>query len=605
VTNENYLNDGPEKAAKKSAKDLRDKERKNKKNNKKKDEKSLPEYPVYKYSRPFLHEAIILEGMPAFISYAPKFDRILPFENIPEPPSRILRPPSRDEYSYMPYEFKDEEELERYLRRAKSETIDSLYQKAKSIAKQYNDQDDYKITLLVTDLIWSYFQDKFGTTHYLLVVGDNDSGKSSIGNSLEAVGYRVINMTSPTAANIFRVYGLIEPGQCVLILDEADKIDKDPDIMNILKSGYDYNKRVPKTNTNSWKVEFFYVYGLKVIIAEKSPSRLKAKGLLDRTLGFTVYPGYTDYDIKEVTAGNERNPRLDQALGELLDFRKLMLIYRLLHFEDSIPDIDVGVIRRNRELCKPYIRLFYGSVAQKEIEETFQIFLDTKNSKKAASIEATIIPVIIDMVNQKGREVASSEIWDFIKEQLQGESYGSDEYHISDHILYRNTITKLLEDKFGAEPKHTNKRNKVIFNPEKLRRIQRSYDIEIKIKTTLKGEGSEGCEGYVGSATPSNRGKTIDDFDNGNGKDEEFTRNGGSEAYPIPLAGTQEPSLPSHPSPIPIETELTDEEKAAMRERYDRLSAQSRRNWNAAIHAKEGDGNVDDHTAKPPSGVVG
>jgi hypothetical protein len=107
-------------------------------------------------------------------------------------------------------------------------------------------------------------------------------------------------MTSPTAPNIFRMLGVIEPGQCVLILDEADRIDESVDMMNILKSGNDFTKRVQKTNTNSWKQEYFYTYCLKVIIGEKSPSRLRAKGLLDRMLVFTVYPGNPELDIKEV-----------------------------------------------------------------------------------------------------------------------------------------------------------------------------------------------------------------------------------------------------------------------------------------------------------------
>jgi hypothetical protein len=571
-------NDSPKKAARKIAEDFRNREKKNK-------EKSLSEYPTYKYSRPFLHEAIILGGIPRLISYAPKFDRILPFENIQEP-SRILRPPNREEYPYLPYEFKDEQELEECLKRAKSETIDSLYQKAKSIIKKYNDQDEHKLILLAIDLFWSYFQDKFGTTHYILVVGDNDSGKSSIGNTFEAVGYRVVNMTSPTAANIFRVFGLIEPGQCVLVLDEADKIDGDVDIMNILKSGYDYNKRVPKTNSNTWKQEFFYVYGLKIIIAEKSPSRFKAKGLLDRAFGFTVYPGEPQLDIKEVTARHERDPQLDQALNELLDFRKLMLVYRLLHFEDSIVDLDIGVIRRNRELCKPYLRLFYNTAAHSEIMETFQTFLDSKNSKKSGSIEAILIPVIIDITEQHGDQVPSNDVWELIKDGLNGESNGSNEYRISDYTLYRNTITRILEDKFGAEVKHTNKGNKIIFNLEKLRRIQRSYEIKIRIKTSLKSEGGEGGEGIRGFVRASYDGKSIEDISNGNGKDKDISRNGDSEGYPIPPAHPQEPSLHSQPSPIPIEIEMSDEDKAAKLREYDRLSALARKRSKEAAHVR-------------------
>ena len=60
---------------------------------------------------------------------------------------------------------------------------------------RYNDQDKHKLILLAADIIWSYFQDKFSTTHYVGVVGDNGSGKSTIGDSFEAIAYRPVNMT--------------------------------------------------------------------------------------------------------------------------------------------------------------------------------------------------------------------------------------------------------------------------------------------------------------------------------------------------------------------------------------------------------------------------
>ena len=92
--NSNGYNPNPNpnsKTGKKSAKDFRSKENKNNNNKKQKEEKPLPKYPTYKYSRPFLYEAVILGGIPSFISYAPKFDKILPNENIQEP-GRILDP---------------------------------------------------------------------------------------------------------------------------------------------------------------------------------------------------------------------------------------------------------------------------------------------------------------------------------------------------------------------------------------------------------------------------------------------------------------------------------------------------------------------------------
>ena len=576
-----YPNDDPDTAAKKIAKDSSN--GKKKKNGD--DEKQLPIFPTYKYSRPFLHEVVILGGLPFLISYAPRFDKILAFENIEEPPSRTLRPPCREEYPYTPYQFVNEEQLQRYLEIAKHETIYSLYQKLKYIVRKYIDQDEYKLNLLVVDIIWSYFQDKFGTTHYICITGENEGGKSSIGNLFEAVAYRVLNMTSPSAANIFRVLGLIEAGQCTLVLDESERVSDDPDIMAILRSGYDSTKRIPKTNNNTWKQEWFFTYCLKIIIGEKSPNKLKAKGLLDRTLLLSAFPGDAELDIKEVTTQQERTPHLQRALAELLDFRKLMLVYRLIHFEDLIPDLDVGVKRRNKELCKPYLRLFYGSQTQTEVEQTFQKFLDSKNTKKSTSLEAILIPVIIDLVEEKGNEVFSSEVWNYVKDHLEGtpNPYEADEYRIADYTLYKTTITKMLEDKFGAESKHTNKGNKTIFNLDKLRKLERSYNTEVIIRSRLKGEGSEGSEGSWGeeraynevSETPN--APPNDKYSHNNDKqDVNISQNETVEQPETPLATSQMPSDPSHPSPEP---EMT---KAQQRAAYEKGHLGSLRSSKAA-----------------------
>jgi hypothetical protein len=456
--------------------------------------------------------------------------------------------------------------------------------------RKYNDQDNPKLNLIAIDLIWSYFQDKFGTTHYLDIVGDNDSGKSSLGNTFEAVGYRAVNMTSPTAPNVFRTLGTIEPGQCILILDEADKIDESIDMMNILKAGYDYNRRVPKTNTNAWKVEWFFAYCVKIIIAEKSLSRFKAKGLLDRALSISTVPGEAELDIKEVT-NPQGDSELERAYSELLDFRKLMLIYRLIHFEDPIVDLDIGIKRRNRELCKPYLRLFYGTEAQNEVEQTFQTFIDSKNTRKARSIEAILVPVIVDLVKERGEQVASSNVWDFIKANLEGEPFGPDEYRISDYTLYRNTITKILEDKFGAEYKHNNKGGSLTFKLDKLQRLYGSYNADIKIKSKLKSDSSDSSDGSKNRTTPledQNPQEDIEISQDDKENDVNISQNHRSGDNQICQSLSQEPSQPSQPSQPSPTGMLSKEEKAAKLRDYDRLSALSRKNFKAASHSSKG-----------------
>ena len=333
------------------------------------------EFVVYKYSqrgKGDLHEAVIVNGLPFFLKYDNKSNKFKLLENIPEN-SRILRPPSKEEYASKEYEFESKEELAFFMERARLVTLDRIFIKCKSFYSQkYIDQDEYVTVLLAADSIWTHFQDLFPITHYVEGVGTNDVGKSSIGYVFENTGYRVVRGTAISGANYSRVLGSIEPGQCVIIEDEGDSIGEDPDKVKILKSGYEYNAKVPKTNMNTTNQEqrWFKPYCYKMILAEKSLKEYKVPGLVDRTFSFPCSPGNVKYSIKYVASDNiKKNPKLQKLYEQLLNYRKLMFCYRLIHYKDELPEIETGLKNRDEELCKPLLQLFYGTEALKEITQ--------------------------------------------------------------------------------------------------------------------------------------------------------------------------------------------------------------------------------------------
>jgi hypothetical protein len=214
----------------------------NSKKSDKNEQKSKPSYTAYKYSnngRIALNESVILAGRPAFIAY--ENGKIHAFDAIEED-TRIIKPLHPENYPYKPYEFANMDEVLSYRDRALGEDIDSLYLKAKQIASDYNDQRKEKIRLLAIEIIASYFQDRFPTIHYDIVTGGNGSGKSTYGSTYAGVGYRVVNLTDPNAANINRILGCIEAGQCTIVSDETGAIDKQPDLLALLKTGLFSNR---------------------------------------------------------------------------------------------------------------------------------------------------------------------------------------------------------------------------------------------------------------------------------------------------------------------------------------------------------------------------
>lgn len=444
-----------------------------------------------------LFESVILDGKSLFLSiYGEGEFTLQPFI---EEKTRILYPPFEDEYLHEPYEFESEEEIKKIINLAKKETVFTLFKRGRSIISRCVDQEIHVINLISADQTFSYFQDRFNTVHYTGIFGDNGTGKSSIGDVAEATYYRSFNTTDPTAPNIFRSLGNVEPGQITLILDEAEKVDQSADMIGILKSGYSFNKKVSRINPNTGKPELFFAYCQKMIIGERPPNPNIAKGVNDRILGDVVYYGNPQYDIKEIlnptdTGGEE----LKEILREIAELRKLLLIYRMLHFRDRIKNINIGLSGRNKELVKPYLQLFsnFQTDEEKEIftelENTFQKLLEIKNNKKDFSLESALIPIIIDlMYESKIKKIKFSDFWQRMMNTIRGKlnEYKPNEYNTEDYgTIYRNTVTNTLR-KLGVSTKHHNSYTELLFDHKKIMKSASQYCISIQTKI-----GDIGCE---------------------------------------------------------------------------------------------------------------
>ena len=499
----------------------------NKENGKKKKEnKSKSEFLIYKYSqngKGDLHESIIFNDLPFFIKYNKDTEDIELVRKIEEN-TRILRPPEREEYSYAPYEFSSKKELDKFITQAKTITLDEILIQGIKIWKRYVDQDEYIIILLVADSIWTYFQDLFSTTHYSEGVGTNDVGKSSIGYTFEYTGYRTVKATEISGPNYYRLLGSIEPAQCVIIEDEGDSISEDPDKVRILKSGYEYNGKVPKINMNSKNQEqiWFKTFCYKMILSEKSLSKSKARGLVDRTFSFYLRPGKVKYSIKEVVGPNiNKNLTYQRLYDELIDFRKLMLCYRLVHYKDKLQEIETGLKNRDNELCKPLLQLFYGTKALKEIIKTLKIFVKQRREIRGNSLEATLYPIIKKIVfeekeldsaksiyselKQKNKtttiQVTFSKIWWLINLGAIDGNYDENKPNQYETVaygtLYKNTLSKFIVDKFGARLDKKSHGSVLIFDIDKLERFEDVFgdkiveDIQVEVKPVVSIDDEE------------------------------------------------------------------------------------------------------------------
>ena len=172
------------------------------------------------------------------------------------------------------------------------------------------------------------------------------------------LGYRVFYVVSASAPNYFTFLGEIEECQGTIAEDEAEDIGYDKEKQKILKTGYASGGNVPKVDlTYGRKQESYLTYCMKWLAMEELPDYKKIKGILDRSFVFRFIVGDVEYNIKDVIkyAGD---PKFKPLHDELIDLRKLLFAFRMIHYNDVIPDLCLNVKHRSAELTKPLLRLF-------------------------------------------------------------------------------------------------------------------------------------------------------------------------------------------------------------------------------------------------------
>lgn len=197
-----------------------------------------------------------------------------------------------------------------------------------------------------------------------------------------------------------------------------------------------------------------------------------------------MFSGNPLYDISEVVndAGDDNYKEL---LNELLDLRKLLLVYRLLHHDHSFPDIKLSIKNRDKQLTKPLIRLFQNTQVIDEIISFLSKYLAEKKEKKVNSFDARLFAIVIELVSRIGSSIPNEKLWEEILKQISGkpipnkpQSYDSEEFG----TISKTKISSICEDKFGAKKGHDGQQRILKFNKEILTKLSVNYSTFDKIE---------------------------------------------------------------------------------------------------------------------------
>ena len=158
----------------------------------------------------------------------------------------------------------------------------------------------------------------------------------------------------------------------------------------------------------------------------------------------------------------------------------------LLHFKDKIPDIKLNIQNREKQLFKPVLRVFQNTHILGELLPVISKYISQRRENNANTLHAFLYRIVKELIEaQNTYELESTIIWNTIKDTLQGsdiphkpQSYDSTEFG----ILSQKDIVQTLTEVFGAERSRDKTSRKLVFDPSKLDRLSKIYDLSVEVK---------------------------------------------------------------------------------------------------------------------------
>jgi DNA polymerase I len=427
------------------------------------------------------------------------------------------------------FQYEREDEINRIIEVAKTKSIDELYFWSKSVWEKFVIATAEQITLLAADSIFTFFQDSFVTTHYTMLVARVGSGKGAILITFSYLGYRVILGGNMSGASILDLLGSLEACQVVIAEDELNNLRSDAEKWRLYTIGYDAFGLTTKTldgSTSKRAISYYPAFSYKIFGAEISLDTSGLEGLIDRTFQTTLLKGKPKFYIKKLRKPN-LSPKYKGLLSEIIYFRKVMLIYRLLHANDLFEEVETNIDGRALELTGPIIDLFHAlsrdkTLLKKEILPVLSSFLRQKGEISKNSLDNIIFNVVKELSNDGTDEanfiVSHQELYNTVRVACDGDDIEPGRKFHSPILgnITKRQISGHCRDKLHAKDDSIGtgdeKKKGLSFNKQTINVLTASYDYVTKIKLLDDDDADDNHDdvGTVGPMGPSTGGKEGD-----------------------------------------------------------------------------------------------
>ena len=419
-----------------------------------------------------IYESVIFEWRPVFLSWNGKEwfrHQNLDFED------SILMPLEREMCPYRPY-YLTKDDFESI--KTWNPTRQQIYDKVFGEFDIFLDLEREYKALNTAFTLETYEQQKIESTSYLNPFGDNDSGKTRGLELHNYLDYRPLLSSALPPADIFNFIGYHEEGTGTILEDEAHELRRDRDIekLKIYRSGYRKGAVAPRIVEPSSKerAQRFYRTFCCKMLAGLYP--VPDRGVNQRCIPIPMVWGIPEKD----RIRKEDKIRMDGIkLG--------LLVWRMKHYFDPLPDINIELSGRTRELWESKLQVVQGLEHEKYIKHLALRSAREKAKERAESLEGYITKALYKIDAGSEAELEFSAIWITLLDELgiPTEEHGKEsvECPALGYKLSKKTVGRRLKSVFGGIPNFRHKLGRTWkFKKWKLERLAKKfylYDLDV------------------------------------------------------------------------------------------------------------------------------
>jgi len=373
---------------------------------------------------------------------------------------------------------------------------EELFWKVRNEFHSFVDVEGIWKDVLSACVLLSYQQEKLLTVPYIFVYGDNESGKSTVLQLLKFLCYRPMYGVTVPAADIYGYLDDIDSIGCVLE-DEVQGIRKDVDKIKIYKAGYKEGAVVPRTiiTQHDRIIKYYNTFSFKACASERIP---QVKGFRERFIEISMVEGYPEKEWTDITK---------EDLKRLCDLRNTLLKWRLLSKEWQLPDPQLSIRGRLKELWKPILQVTDGLTVYETLAGFVEEQKNERLSSKQNTLEGHIVKVVTELYNEAKvnpvPHLPFQTVWLRLAEDLDGR-IDDKKPHVMDtsefwHVTKNKVGYRLREVLSGKSEVSREKDSEgtwvsarvYVFDMEKLSRVARKYGYELvtKLQSLQSSEG--------------------------------------------------------------------------------------------------------------------